>query len=85
MKEKILLGMAVFALAGIMVPITADATHNETHKTKMLVVCGEGICQIFIDRNNDGGCEIAGLTHAIIDFEKAVKLIDNDVIAFCGS
>jgi len=85
-REKILLGIAIFALAGIMVPISANATHDENHKSKLMILgCSGAGCSIWIDKNNDGICESNELTRQIMKIERVRVLIELGVIGVCSN
>jgi len=70
------------ALAGIMVPMTADATHDENHKSKLLVVFGGGPF-IFIDKNNDGECTPNEKTSISMSNQRAVDLVQREIMSIC--
>jgi len=82
MREKILFVIAVFALAGMMVPMTANATHDENHKSRLLIVFGGGNF-VFIDQNNDGECTPDERTSIRISTERAIDLIQRGIISIC--
>jgi len=86
MREKILFVIAVFALAGMMVPMTANATHDGDHKSKLMIKdCSGGVCAIWIDNNNNGQCEFGELTRNLMKVERVIALIELGVIAVCAS
>ena len=89
MREKILLGIAVFALAGIMVPMTADAAHDENHKSVILVgdqcLVAISTCAMYFDINNDGLCQTDELASGEMPKGAAVRLINLGFFGFCAS
>jgi len=84
--KRILFGIVIFALAGIMVPTilpSADARHNDSHTSNLLLQACPDKCTVFVDQDRDGLCDFDEKRFSMPK-DVADRLFAAGVIVACG-